>query len=167
MDLVIHQVMDHVWELQAGKVGCLRPGCLASLLTSVLGKGTGGNCGFLNKVAKIWTHANNQFGRRQQSLYWIFLMIRTTGRSDPIRTIGQLLLTGRRKANRILGFDSDNGEHQATPAISTGKCCQNYIKSRNQNFGLNNRTSGKSGHRQYRRMCVRVSYRTTGQPDVR
>ena len=48
-------------------------------------------------------------------------MIRTTGRSEPIRTIGQALLTGRRKANRILGFDSDNSEHQATPAIITGK----------------------------------------------
>ena len=94
-------------------------------------------------------------------------MIWTTGRSNLIRTIGQLLLTGRRKANRNSGFDSDSGEHQATPAISTGKCCQNYIKSQNQNFGLNNRTSGKSGHRQHRLMCVRMSYRTTGREVVR
>ena len=78
MDLVIHQVMDHVWELQAGKVGCLRPGCLASLLTSVLGKGTGGNCGFLNEVVKIWTHANNQFGLPE--------VIRTAPKNNRIKT---------------------------------------------------------------------------------
>ena len=114
---------------------------------------------------------NFRFGHpiliRASTLYRKFLMIRTTGRSDPIRTIGQALLTGRRKANRILGFDSDNSEHQATPAISTGKCCQNEIKSQNQKFGLNNRTSGKSGHRQHRLMCVRVIYRTTGHQVVR